>query len=189
MRRTLVFGGARSGKSRFAEGLSTAASRDGKQVIYIATAQPASDPEMQARITHHQQQRPAHWITVEAPLHLGAALAKYSKADTVVMVDCLTVWLSNCLFAGATDFPEIGTIEPPVIFIEERRALLSALENAVGDIVLVSNEVGMGIVPMGAVSRWFVDEAGRLNQSVAALCEQVVWVAAGLPLYLKGQAC
>ena len=103
--------------------------------------------------------------------------------------DCLTVWLSNCLFAGATDFPEIGTIEPPAIFIEERRALLSALENAVGDIVLVSNEVGMGIVPMGAVSRWFVDEAGRLNQSVAALCEQVIWVAAGLPLYLKGQAC
>jgi adenosylcobinamide kinase/adenosylcobinamide-phosphate guanylyltransferase len=94
--------------------------------------------------------------------------------------------LSNLLFADACEFPEVGAVTPPAVFLRERAALLSALERAKGDVVLVSNEVGMGIVPQGAVSRWFVDEAGRLNQEVAARCERVVFVAAGLPLTLKG---
>lgn len=184
MRRTLVFGGARSGKSAYAENLAVASSRD---VIYVATAQ-AGDAEMTARIAHHRQRR-SHcgWQTVEEPLALGQAIARLSRPNTLLLVDCLTVWLSNLLFAENRDFPEIGSIAPPAIFLEQREAFLSALEQAQGDVVLVSNEVGMGIVPQGAASRWFVDEAGRLNQAVAARCEQVVWVAAGLPLVLKGE--
>ncbi|MFZ6847165.1 bifunctional adenosylcobinamide kinase/adenosylcobinamide-phosphate guanylyltransferase [Undibacterium sp. RuRC25W] len=189
MKHMLVFGGARSGKSRFAERMVQERSAGGKQVVYIATACPSSDPEMQSRILHHQQQRPPHWTTVEQPLSLGSAIETYSRRDTIVIIDCLTVWLSNCLFSGKTDFPDVGTITPPPAFTQERQALLNALASAVGEVMLVSNEVGMGIVPMGAVSRWFVDEAGRLNQDVAAVCESVVWVAAGLPLYLKGQSC
>jgi adenosylcobinamide kinase/adenosylcobinamide-phosphate guanylyltransferase len=106
-----------------------------------------------------------------------------------VLVDCLTVWLSNLLFCQPGQHPEVGRIEPPPAFASERDSLLAAIERAAGDIVLVANEVGMGIVPQGAVSRWFVDEAGRLNQAVAARCERVAWVAAGLPLMLKGGPC
>ncbi len=189
MKRMLVFGGARSGKSGFAERIAQQWSESEKRVIYVATANASTDPEMQARIAHHQSQRPAHWTTVEQKLELGAVIEKYSQPDTVVLIDCLTVWLSNCLFAEATEFPEIGIITPPATFTQQRRALLDALAQAKGDVILVSNEVGMGIVPMGAISRWFVDEAGRLNQAVATICEQAVWVAAGLPLYLKGQTC
>lgn len=184
MRRTLVFGGARSGKSAYAENLAAGSSQN---VVYVATAQ-AGDAEMTARIASHRQQR-SHcgWRTVEEPLALGEAIACWSRPETMLLVDCLTVWLSNLLFAENRDFPEVGEIAPPAIFLEQREGFLRALEQAKGDVVLVSNEVGMGIVPQGAVSRWFVDEAGRLNQAVAARCEQVVWVAAGLPLVLKGE--
>src|SRR5690606_26623244 len=97
---------------------------------------------------------------------------QHSKPDTVVLVDCLTVWLANLLFSEQKDFPEIGIIIPPACFQLERDALLQALDEAQGDVILVSNEVGQGIVPQGAVSRWFVDEAGRLNQAVAAMCDR-----------------
>jgi len=189
MKRMLVFGGARSGKSGFAERMAQHWSESHKQVIYVATASTSSDPEMQLRIAHHKSQRPAYWITIEEKFELGAIIKKYSQPDTVVLIDCLTVWLSNCLFAEVTEFPDIGTITPPPMFMQQRQALQDAVAQAKGDVILVSNEVGMGIVPMGAVSRWFVDEAGRLNQTMAAACENVVWVAAGIPLYLKGQAC
>lgn len=182
MTRTLVIGGARSGKSVHAEALATAS---GKPVVYIATAQ-AGDAEMQARIAHHRARRDGQWVTVEEVLALGAAIEQYSTPANLIMVDCLTVWLSNLLFSEEKTFPEIGTIEAPACFAEQRAAFLQALTQAKGDVILVSNEVGQGIVPQGAVSRWFVDEAGRLNQAVAAACECAVLVVAGLPLVLKG---
>ncbi|MFZ6709981.1 bifunctional adenosylcobinamide kinase/adenosylcobinamide-phosphate guanylyltransferase [Undibacterium sp. TC9W] len=183
---SLIFGGARSGKSAFAEQLAIKLSDSKQQVLYLATAS-AGDTEMQERIAHHRARRPADWGTLEQSLELGATIMARSRADNILLVDCLTVWLSNLLFSGEVDFPEIGHITPPPQFAVQRQALLYALAQAPGKIILVSNEVGMGIVPMGAVSRWFVDEAGRLNQSVAAIADNVVWVAAGLPLYLKGQ--
>lgn len=185
---SLIFGGARSGKSAFAEQMATTLSGDLRQVIYLATAR-AGDAEMQQRIAHHRERRPASWKTVEQQLTLGASILEHSRQDNIILVDCLTVWLSNLLFSEQSDFPETGHIVPPIQFSVQRQSLLGALTQAPGQIILVSNEVGMGIVPMGAVSRWFVDEAGRLNQAVAAIADRVVWVAAGLPLYLKGQAC
>lgn len=182
MIRTLVLGGARSGKSAHAEMLAAAS---GKEVIYVATAQ-VGDAEMAARIARHRQQRDLAWMTVEEPLALGAAIAKWSGPERLMLVDCLTVWLSNLLFTQTQMFPEVGEIIPPACFHEERERFLHALEQAAGDVILVSNEVGMGVIPQGAISRWFVDEAGRLNQAVAANCERTVWVAAGLPLMLKG---
>jgi adenosylcobinamide kinase / adenosylcobinamide-phosphate guanylyltransferase len=185
MTRTLVFGGARSGKSAHAESLAAAS---GREVVYIATAD-AGDAEMQARIARHRERRDPQWTTVEARLALGHAIAEWSAPHRLVLVDCLTVWLSNLLFSQPATYPDVGRIEPPPAFATERASLLDAIEHAAGDIVLVSNEVGMGIVPQGAVSRWFVDEAGRLNQAVAARCDRVAWVAAGLPLMLKGGPC
>ena len=185
MTRTLILGGARSGKSAHAEKLADAS---GKTVIYLATAQ-AHDDEMAARIDQHRQQRPATWTTVEEPLALGAAMLAHATPESLLLIDCLTVWLSNLLFADGLEFPEIGRIAAPPTFIAQRRFFLDALKQVPGDVVLVSNEVGMGIIPQGAITRWYVDEAGRLNQTVAAQCERAVWVAAGLPLILKDDAC
>ena len=187
--RTLVLGGARSGKSSYAEQLASATQCE---VIYIATASAvtnSADSEMQMRIALHKAQRPAHWQTVEQPLMLGAAIAEWSAPERVLLIDCLTVWLSNLLFSEEKNYPEIGKIIPPELFHQERAAFLQALADAKGDVILVSNEVGMGIVPQGAISRWFVDEAGRLNQAVAAACERAIFMAAGLPLILKDHAC
>lgn len=180
--RTLIIGGARSGKSAHAEQLALAS---GKKVVYIATAQ-IGDEEMQGRIAHHRQRRDASWQTVEEPIALGDAIAQHAAPDTVVLVDCLTVWLSNLLFSEQREFPEIGVIDVPACFTQQRDRLLQALQQAAGDVLLVTNEVGQGVIPQGAVSRWFVDEAGRLNQHVAAVCDCVNMVVAGLPLKLKG---
>jgi adenosylcobinamide kinase / adenosylcobinamide-phosphate guanylyltransferase len=184
MTTTVVLGGARSGKSAYAEQLAMAS---GAEVIYIATAR-AGDEEMALRIGRHRERRPSHWNSVEEPLALGAALAHWCRPGRLVLVDCLTLWLSNLLFAETSDYPEVGTIDLPARFHDERASLLDALDNAHGDVVLVSNEVGMGIVPFGAVSRCFVDEAGRLNAAVAAKCDRAIFIAAGLPLILKGGA-
>lgn len=187
MTRTLVLGGARSGKSAYAERLAL---DSGKEVVYIATARNAdSDSEMSARIGHHRARRPAHWITVEQPMALAAALQRWCAPQRLVLVDCLTLWLSNLMFADGAQYPDVGTIALPQRFHDERADLLHALGQAAGDIVLVSNEVGMGIVPFGALSRCFADEAGRLNQAAAAVCDRAVLVAAGLPLLLKGAPC
>jgi adenosylcobinamide kinase/adenosylcobinamide-phosphate guanylyltransferase len=183
MTRTLIIGGARSGKSAYAEQL---AARAGKPVVYIATAA-AGDSEMAERIAQHRQRRDPDWITVEEPIALGAAIARHAGA--LVLVDCLTVWLSNLLFSQHTEFPEVGAIDAPPAFEQQRAGLLQAVEQASGDLILVSNEVGLGVVPLGAVSRWFVDQSGRLNQALAARCERVVFMAAGLPLALKGGPC
>ncbi|WEF32753.1 bifunctional adenosylcobinamide kinase/adenosylcobinamide-phosphate guanylyltransferase [Pseudoduganella chitinolytica] len=185
MTRTLVLGGARSGKSAHAERLAAQA---GKEVIYIATAG-AGDGEMAQRIALHRAQRPAHWTTVEEKLALPQALATWRAPHRVVLVDCLTLWLSNLLFDGGADYPDVGAIELPSRFHAERTALLAELTQPRGDVIFVANEVGMGIVPYGAITRAYADEAGRLNQAVAALCDRAVFVAAGLPLVLKGEPC
>ena len=166
---TFVLGGARSGKSRFAEGLVTAGA---ERWVYIATGQ-AWDAEMTARIARHREERGAGWTTVEEPLELAAALRRHAGAGTAVLVDCLTLWLSN-LMAEERD---VGT---------ETVVLLDALAACEGRVVIVSNEVGLGIVPDNALARRFRDEAGRLHQAVAAVADRVVFVAAGLPLYMKG---
>jgi adenosylcobinamide kinase/adenosylcobinamide-phosphate guanylyltransferase len=186
MSRTLVFGGARSGKSLLAERL---AQESGKEVVYLATSQ-AGDAEMTARIAHHRARRPLAWQTVEEATSLATSLRRLCAPERIVLVDCLTLWLSNLLFSAAREQPEVGAVELPPLFAWERSDLLAWLdEPAVGEVIFVSNEVGMGIVPLGAVSRTFVDEAGRLNQDVAARCERVLFVAAGLPLALKGAPC
>ncbi|WP_295990089.1 bifunctional adenosylcobinamide kinase/adenosylcobinamide-phosphate guanylyltransferase [Rugamonas sp.] len=186
--RTLVLGGSRSGKSAYAERL---AAESGKEVVYLATAR-AGDGEMAARIAHHRRQRPAEWRTIEEPLELAAAIEHWAAPQRLILVDCLTLWLSNLMFSDGTDYPDVGAIELPPLFHAERARLLQTLAGDGGDggdIVLVSNEVGMGIVPYGAISRSFADEAGRLNQAVAAACDRAIFVAAGLPLYLKGGPC
>jgi adenosylcobinamide kinase/adenosylcobinamide-phosphate guanylyltransferase len=164
-------GGARSGKSALAERLAL---ESGKEVVYIATAQ-AHDAEMAARIAHHRDRRLAHWQSVEEHLALAGALRAYARPDRCVLVDCLTLWLSNLL--GDTDDQRLG---------REYEGLLEVLPALPGELLFVSNEVGLGVVPMGELTRRFVDEAGRLHQALAARCERVLFVAAGLPLPLKG---
>jgi adenosylcobinamide kinase / adenosylcobinamide-phosphate guanylyltransferase len=184
--RTLLLGGARSGKSGLAERLARAS---GKDVVYVATSY-AGDAEMAARIAHHRARRPSGWTTVEEATALASTLRALCVPERVVIVDCLTLWLTNLMFAAQQDFPEVGPIDLPPLFEAERAALLDWLDAPpAGDVVFVSNEVGMGIVPYGAVSRAFADEAGRLNQDVAARCERVLFVTAGLPLALKGAPC
>lgn len=183
---TLVLGGARSGKSAHAERLAEAS---GKEVVVVATSR-AGDAEMAARIAHHRERRPAHWQTVEEELALAAVLREYCAPQRLVLVDCLTLWLSNLMFCDGRAWPEVGDVALPERFHRERSALLDLLDAGVdGEVLFVSNEVGMGIVPWGAVSRCFADEAGRLNQAVAARADRAVFVAAGLPLVLKGTAC
>ncbi|MFC5743876.1 bifunctional adenosylcobinamide kinase/adenosylcobinamide-phosphate guanylyltransferase [Dyella tabacisoli] len=169
--RSLILGGARSGKSALAERL---AGESRREVVYVATAQ-AGDAEMAARIAHHRARRPSQWLCVEESLALADTLRAYAGADRCVLVDCLTLWLSNLL--GDVDAHR---------FERERTALLECLAELPGEIILVSNEVGLGIVPLGELSRRFVDEAGRLHQALAGACERVLFVAAGLPLILKG---
>jgi adenosylcobinamide kinase/adenosylcobinamide-phosphate guanylyltransferase len=165
---TLVLGGARSGKSAHAEALI--ATHDGAPV-YIATAEPGDD-EMAERIAAHRARRGEGWRTVEASIALAAALREEAVAGNAVLVDCLTIWLSNLLFA-ARDVDADMT---------ELRAALNDVE---GPVVLVSNEVGLGIVPENALARAFRDHAGRLNQMVAQAADTVVLVTAGLPMTLK----
>lgn len=166
---TLVLGGARSGKSGYAERL---ARETGLARHYIATAEPFDD-EMRARIARHQADRAGDgWQTHEAPRDLADALRGASAPDRVVLVDCLTLWLSNLMLADA----DLG---------EATAGLQAALAAAPGPVILVSNEVGMGLVPETPLGRAFRDAQGRLNQSLARQAQQVVFVAAGLPLILK----
>ena len=168
----LVLGGARSGKTGFAERL---AMRAGERPLYLATAQ-ALDAEMRDRVRLHQQQRHKRFSTIEEPIALAATLRSAANEHDVILVDCLTLWLVGFLTADGVDEAR---------WRQERAALLQLLPQLPGKIVLVSNEIGWGVVPMGAATRWFVDELGWLNQAVAACCERVTLAAAGLPLVLK----
>lgn len=180
--RELIIGGARSGKSQLAE---RRALESRLHVAYVATAQ-ALDGEMAQRIAHHRARRPAQWALVESPLGLATTLQQHAASDVCLLVDCLTLWLSNLLFAGAAaQQAEAGVAISCPLLRNETQALIDVLPQLPGRIIVVSNEVGWGIVPMTAVSRLFADEQGRLNQCVASVSDRVTLVAAGLPLALK----
>lgn len=165
----LIIGGARSGKSAFAQ---RKALESGLQVTYIATAQ-SGDGEMAERIAHHRADRPPSWKLVEEPLWLAKSLTAHATSGHCLLVDCLTLWLSNLLATGD------GALD------REIRHLLAVLPELPGQTLLVSNEVGQGIVPANPLARRFRDEAGRLHQRIATLCDRVIFVVAGLPLVLK----
>ncbi|EPF71916.1 bifunctional adenosylcobinamide kinase/adenosylcobinamide-phosphate guanylyltransferase [Acinetobacter rudis] len=167
-----VLGGARSGKSRYAQKIAEQLS---KPVVYIATAQ-ALDEEMQQRIVHHQQQRPAEWQLIESPLYLADNLAKIDQQGQVILVDCLTLWMSNLLLDSDPNMQSM-----------QCEKLLSTLIQLNSDVILVSNETGLGVVPMGQLSRQFIDESGRLHQQIAQLADTVTFCVAGLPMRLKGE--
>jgi adenosylcobinamide kinase/adenosylcobinamide-phosphate guanylyltransferase len=171
----LILGGARSGKSRYAE---QCAIGSGKDIIYIATAV-AGDAEMANRIERHRQKRPATWQTVEEPIQLANTLQQYAAPERCILVDCLTLWLSNVLFDKEGRLQE-------ALFQHERELLLEILTELPGRIVMVSNEVGMGIIPTNTLARRFIDEAGWLHQDLAKICTRVVWVVAGIPQVVKG---
>ncbi|MCC2656459.1 MAG: adenosylcobinamide kinase/adenosylcobinamide phosphate guanyltransferase [Panacagrimonas sp.] len=172
MSATLILGGVRSGKSRLAERLARESDRE---VIYVATAQARDDGELHARIAAHRERRPATWRTVEAPLHLAEALRAHDATGRCLLVDCLTLWLTNLLCA-----------DDPALLARERVALFDVLSALRADVVLVANETGLGVVPLGELTRRFLDEAGVLHQRLAAHCERVLLTVAGLPLALKG---
>jgi len=173
---SLVLGGARSGKTTYAE---KQAAQSGKAVIYIATADAQhakadKDAELQARIKAHRDCRPDNWETVECPLALAASLRSGDVEGRVQLVDCLTMWVTNLLCHEDADLME-----------QEKRVLLDCLAELQGDVIFVSNEVSLGVIPMGELTRRYVDEAGALHQAIAAVADEVVLVAAGLPLFLK----
>ena len=167
-RTVLVLGGARSGKSRYAQALAEAAR---PRRLFIATAE-AGDAEMAARIARHQGDRGADWQTREEPLELAAALRAEARQDRAMLVDCVTLWLSNLMFAGRDLSAEISILAKEIGVIK-------------GPLILVSNEVGLGIVPESPLGREFRDWQGRTNQELAKVCDVVAFLAAGLPVLLK----
>lgn len=177
----LILGGARSGKSGYAE---SKAETSGMAVTCIVTAQPG-DQEMTARIHHHREKRPTHWKVVEEPVLLAATLKALAAPGRCLLVDCLTLWLSNLLHADRGDAVADSRES---VFAREREALVATLPALAGHIIFVSNEVGMGIVPLGELSRRFSDEAGRLHQDLAGICDRVTLMIAGLPLAVKGNS-
>lgn len=171
MSATLILGGVRSGKSRLAERLAL---ESGRAVVYVATAQARDDAELRERIQAHRVRRPAGWRTVDAPLRLADALRAHDAPDRCLLVDCVTLWLTNLLCVG-----------DDATLAHEREALVGTLTTLRADVVLVANETGLGIVPLGPLTRRFLDEAGVLHQRLAAHCQRVVLTVAGLPLTLK----
>ncbi|MCH7313182.1 bifunctional adenosylcobinamide kinase/adenosylcobinamide-phosphate guanylyltransferase [Acinetobacter sp. ANC 3882] len=168
----LILGGARSGKSRLAEQI---AKDSGLAVVYIATAQ-ALDEEMQQRIEHHRQQRPEHWQVCEEPIYLAEQILQLDQPNQLILVDCLTLWLSNLLLAEDINLQQ-----------QQMQKLFDILPQLQSRIILVSNETGLGVVPMGEISRRFVDEAGRLHQTLGQLAQKVVFCVAGFPMILKDE--
>lgn len=170
----LVLGGARSGKSRYGVALVADYVAKGYECLFVATAQ-ALDEEMAARISRHQTERAQDelpWQMLECPLALSECIEANAQDNRVILIDCLTLWLTNQLLEGDA-------------WCDAKAALLRALKTAPGAIVLISNEVGSGVVPGDPLSRRFVDEAGWLHQAIAELADKVVLVCAGLPLTLK----
>jgi adenosylcobinamide kinase/adenosylcobinamide-phosphate guanylyltransferase len=175
--RTLLIGGARSGKSSLA--LRWANERAANVCALVTGTE--SDPEMAARIAAHRRERPSHWRVREEPLRLGLALREEAAvaSDGVILVDCLTLWISNCLWSPDTETAEYER------WNRERTEFLDALSACSAEVIIATNEVGTGIVPNNSASRLFRDEQGRLNQAVAAICDAVYFVIAGLPMCLK----
>ena len=168
-----ILGGARSGKSRYAEQL---AKNEQRPCTYIATAR-VLDAEMQQRVAHHQQQRPKAWQLVEEPIFLADTLQKLDRPQQVIVVDCLTLWMSNLLLDEQADLQK-----------QQCQQLLTILPMLESDVILVSNETGLGVVPMGQLTRRFVDESGWLHQSLGQICDHVAFCVAGFPMHLKGEA-
>lgn len=169
----LILGGARSGKSRLAERVAV---ESGLAVTYIATSEPLDD-EMSLRIAHHRQRRPAHWGLIEEPLQLAKILQENAAADRCLLVDCLTLWLSNLLM-----------LNDDARMQSEIDQLLECVEALPGRVIMVSNETGLGVIPLGELTRRYVDQAGWLHQALAERCQRVVFTVAGLPMVLKGAA-
>jgi adenosylcobinamide kinase/adenosylcobinamide-phosphate guanylyltransferase len=167
----LILGGARSGKSGYAESL---AKQTGQTVVYVATAQ-ALDGEMDDRISQHQKDRPDHWLTIEEPLNIASVITEHSQVDSVVLVDCLTLWLMNVMHHEYDLTQAVDEV-------------LQALQGAKGQVIVVSNEITMGVVPMGELSRNYVDNLGRLHQQVAQQAQQVTLMVAGIPMTVKPRA-
>ncbi|SIS96837.1 bifunctional adenosylcobinamide kinase/adenosylcobinamide-phosphate guanylyltransferase [Neptunomonas antarctica] len=163
-----IIGGARSGKSRYAEKL---ASDSRKKVVYVATAQ-AYDDEMKARIQHHKEQRPDAWQTFEEPIYISNVISNISFSSHCILIDCLTLWMTNLLCENQN-------------IAASKKSLLDALSHTESDIILVSNETGMGVVPLGELTRRYCDEAGWLHQEIAAVADQVVLMVAGIPVVIK----
>jgi adenosylcobinamide kinase/adenosylcobinamide-phosphate guanylyltransferase len=171
MTKHLILGGARSGKSRFAEEQAIHEASTRQQTLhYVATATIRDDSEMQSRIVLHQQRRDARWTLIEEPLDLAAVITNANETQCV-LIDCLTLWLTNALMQNCWN--------------DTKLAFMKAVKHSSASLFFVSNEVGSGIVPMGELSRQFVDEAGWLHQTLAEHCDQVSVVIAGLPLALK----
>ncbi|MCZ7455327.1 bifunctional adenosylcobinamide kinase/adenosylcobinamide-phosphate guanylyltransferase [Rhizobium rhizogenes] len=168
-RSVFILGGARSGKSRFAEDLAVNA---GGSLHYLATGRPW-DEEMRDRIGHHQARRGGEWTTHEAPVDIAVVLERLNRPENVVLIDCLTLWLTNLMMDNA-DIEAAFDV------------LAAAIASAKAKLILVSNEVGLGIVPENRMAREFRDHAGRLHQRIAAIADDVFFVAAGLPLKMKG---
>ncbi|MDB6091561.1 MAG: adenosylcobinamide kinase [Gammaproteobacteria bacterium] len=185
--KTLLIGGARSGKSALSARWAGERSGD---VCCVVTAT-ASDDEMSARIAAHRRERPQHWRVREEPVRLGAALREEARTGGLLLVDCLTLWTANCLWpphpaSGATGTQHTGDLQPDMSGWEAERAeFFASLHAVANEVIVVSNEVGTGLVPEHAAARLFRDEQGRLNQGVAAACDAVFLVTAGLALRLK----
>lgn len=169
---TFVIGGCRSGKSRHA--LQLAEATPANRRVFVATCVPHDD-EMQTRVANHQEERGLEWETLEVPEKLAEAVSDHSAPDTLLLIDCLTLWTSNLLLAS--DDPEC--LSEPLL------NLISALKSASGPVILVSNEVGTGIVPENRLARLYRDMAGRVNQTVAACADRVIWMVAGIPVAIK----
>ncbi|OOG42975.1 bifunctional adenosylcobinamide kinase/adenosylcobinamide-phosphate guanylyltransferase [Polaromonas sp. A23] len=188
-RSELILGGQRSGKSRRAEMLAQQwlAQSSGHRAVLVATGQPWDD-EMRERILRHQQDRAERvpgMATVEEPVQLAQAIARESSPRTLVVVDCLTLWLTNLLMPAEDMKPNRS---PALSLSGQTAMLLEAITSSKGPLVFVGNEIGLGVIPMGSETRAFVDALGRLNQEVAKACTRVTFMAAGLPLTLKEQA-
>lgn len=188
-RSELILGGQKSGKTARAEALAAAwlAQACGRSAVYIATAQ-AWDDEMRDRIARHQRERAKRLpgvLTVEEPIQLARAVIEHSVPDTLVVVDCLTLWLTGRLMPAASGEPA-KTSRSDATALAHDAEIAQVLGACTGPLVMVSNEIGLGVIPMGRDVRAFVDALGQLNQRTAAACERVTLMAAGLPLTLKG---
>jgi len=175
---TLILGGARSGKSRHAQHLAEAA---GGSVLFVATAE-AGDEEMAARIAAHRAARPAHWMTLEEPRHLAEALRARQPHPRVIVLDCITLWVSNLLL-GLPDPPQAEEAE--ILVNRELEALLECIQSSPAHWLVVSNEVGLGLVPPYPLGRLYRDLLGSVNQRLAAAADEVLFMVAGLPLRVK----